>query len=52
VELADVLVVAVDSCLCAHAPKLNAPANTAMIMIALRNFNLLRLLSPLVASPL
>ena len=39
VELA-VDVVAAASLCCAHAPKLRAPAKTAMIMIALMNFNL------------
>ena len=33
------VVVAASLC-CAHAPKLRAPAKTAMIMIALMNFNL------------
>jgi hypothetical protein len=36
VELA---VVATLSFFCAHAPKLKAPAKTAMIMITFRNFN-------------
>jgi hypothetical protein len=35
----DVVVVAASLC-CAHAPKLRAPAKTAMIMIAFMNFNL------------
>jgi hypothetical protein len=45
-----VVVVAASLC-CAQAPKVKALANTATIMIALTNFNVYRLLSPPVASP-
>jgi len=38
--VAPVVVVVAASLCCAHAPKLRAPAKTAMIMIALMNFNL------------
>jgi hypothetical protein len=48
VELAVVLVDTA-SFFCAHAPKLRAPAKTATIMIAFKNFNVSRLLSPQVA---
>jgi hypothetical protein len=40
------------SFLCAHAPKLSALANIATIMIALKKFNVYRLLSPPVAAVL
>jgi hypothetical protein len=45
---ADVVAVVV-SFFWAQAPKLKAPARTATIMIAFKNFNLTRLLSLLVA---
>jgi hypothetical protein len=45
---ADVVAVVV-SFFWAQAPKLKAPAKTATIMIAFKNFNLTRLLSLLVA---
>jgi len=40
------------SCLWAQAPNVKALAKRAMIMIAFKNFNLYRLLSQQVASPL
>jgi hypothetical protein len=39
------------SCLWAQAPRLNVLTKTARSMIALRNFNLYRLLSEQVAAP-
>jgi hypothetical protein len=50
VELA--LVLDIDSCFFAQAPKLKALAKTATIMIAFKNFNLSRPLSLPVARPL